>query len=339
MILTDYFRSDPDRTWDFAVQCGVSHGVIRLPDSPDFDITNAAQWRDICGRFEAYGIKPVVLEPIPNRLHDHIKAGDELRDASIDQLIRAFPIMRDNGITTVCFNFMAHIGWLRTASDIAERGGAMVTGFDMAVFNAGDYGGKGRSVSEAALWDNYEYFIRAVMPEAERYGIRMALHPDDPPVARLGNVSRIMISADAIRRALAVVKSDYLGITMCQATYHMMGADVELVTAELADKIFFIHFRNCRGDKYRFSETFHDNGELDMAGLIRNYIRCGIDVPIRVDHVPLMAGETGENTGYNALGRLYAIGYLRGLLEMCECDERSGIDRISVSREPGGAGS
>ena len=125
-----------------------------------------------------------------------------------------------------------------------------------------------------------------------------------------------MISYDNINRAVnEIVKSDNLGVTMCQATYHMMGEDLYAVIPKLKDKIFFVHFRNAIGNKYSFRETFHDNGELNMPDLIRLYNQLGIDVPIRVDHVPLMAGEQQELAGYSALGRLYAIGYLKGILE------------------------
>lgn len=313
MILTDYLRAEPDITWDYALQCGVRYGVIRLPETADFDITNEAHWNRICAEFEARGIKPLVLEPIPNNLHDHIKAGDGMRDECIDKLIAAFPHMNKCGITTICFNFMAYIGWLRTSSSIAERGGALVTGFDLKDFQkTNDF------ISEHTLWKNYEYFLRAVIPEAEQWGIRLALHPDDPPVACLGGVDRIMISLEAIKKALNVVKSDNLGVTMCQATYHMMGDDVYRAITELKDKIFFVHFRNCHGQKECFNETFHDNGDLNMARLMMHYYRLGIHVPIRVDHVPLMAGEDNANPGYTALGRLYAIGYLKGLMQMCE---------------------
>ena len=80
----------------------------------------------------------------------------------------------------------------------------------------------------------------------------------------------------------------------------------------------FVHFRNAVGTKTDFRETFHDNGALDMPRLLRLYRDCGVDVPIRVDHVPTMASETVQNAGYDALGRLYAIGYLRGIMETVE---------------------
>lgn len=310
MILTDYFKSEKDITWDFAKQCGVAHGVIRLPETEDFDLTDKSHWQTVCDRLISCGIQPVVIEPMPNEVHGHIKEGDARRDESIEKVLKMLPIMRHFNIDTICFNWMAHIGWLRTSDSIAERGGALVTGFDMDDFKPTD-----KRITAAELWANYEYFIKAVLPVAEKYDIQLALHPDDPPLAKLGDVERIMISYENIKKAVAIADSPSLGVTMCQATYLMMGEDLHEVIPKLADKIFFIHFRNAVGNKYKFHETFHDNGQIDMADIIRLYRKCGIDVPIRVDHVPLMAGEKQELAGYTALGRLFAVGYLKGLLE------------------------
>ena len=314
MILTDYFRSAKDITWDYAKQCGVNHGVIRLPETDTFDLTNASHWQEVYDNFTNYGITPLIVEPMPNCVHDHIKAGDEKRDESIDQVIKMLPIMRSLNIDTICFNWMAHIGWLRTSSDIVERGGALVTGFD---FN--DFKPTGASITADELWANYKYFLDAVVPEAEKYDIKLALHPDDPPLPKLGDVSRIMITADNVKKAIYDIHpSDILGVTMCQATFHMMGENVEQVIRELADKIYFVHFRNAVGNKLKFRETFHDNGDLDMGKLILLYKELGLNVPVRVDHVPTLVGEDTEVAGYAAMGRLFAIGYLKGLLEQSE---------------------
>ena len=311
MILADYFRSTHDMTWDIALQCGVRHGVIRLPEDKDFDLTNASHWRTVHKRFTDFGITPVVIEPMPNEVHDHIKAGDEKRDESNEKVIKMFPIMRELSIDTICFNWMAHIGWLRTSSSYPERGGAKVTEFNMK-----DFKPTGANITADDLWANYEYFIRTVIPEAEKYGIKLALHPDDPPVPRLGDVERIMISKENIQKAVYdIVKSDSLGITMCQANYYIMGEDLEKTIEEFANKIYLIHFRNTRGEPYHFRETFHDNGDIDMAALMRCYVKNGVNVPIRVDHVPTMAGEQSTLPGYDAMGRLFAIGYLKGILD------------------------
>ena len=313
MILTDYLKSAHDICWDFAVQCGVKNAVIRLPEEDSFDITDISHWENVYKRFSDFGITPVVVEPMPNSLHDHIKIGDDKRDECIEKVIKMLEIMDRLNIRTICFNFMAHIGWLRTSSDIKERGGALVTGFDLNAFKPVSKG-----ITEQELWDNYTYFIKAVIPYAEKYNINLALHPDDPPVARLGNVSRIMISAKSIEKAVNIVQSDRLGITMCQATFAMMGEDLYKVIPHFSDKIKFIHFRNAVGSKEKFHETFHDNGSINMADMIKLYLKLGLDVPIKVDHVPTMAGESIQNAGYDALGRLYAIGYLKGLLETTE---------------------
>lgn len=310
MILTDYFKYNHDLTWDYAKQCGVEHGVIRLPENNDFDITDFSHWKTVYKSFIDFGIKPVVIEPMPNELHDHIKTGDAMRDECIEKVIIMMKYMNELDIRTICFNWMAHIGWLRTSDNIKERGNALVTGFDIDDFKPTD-----KKITACELWKNYEYFIKAVIPYAEKYGIKLALHPDDPPLEKLGDVERIMINYKNIKKAVNVVNSQNLGVTMCQATYLMMGEDLYDVIPKLADKIFFIHFRNAVGNKYKFRETFHDNGLIDMPDIIRLYKKCGIDVPIRVDHVPLMAGETQGTAGYTALGRLFAIGYLKGILE------------------------
>lgn len=311
MLLTDYFRSTPDATWDIAKQCGVSHGVIRLPEDAAFDICDDSHWDAVHKRFTDFGITPVIIEPMPNELHDHIKAGDEKRDECIEKAIQMFPKMQRLGIETICFNFMAHIGWLRTRSDFQERGGATVTAFDMA-----DFKPTGAAITEKQLWENYKYFLDAAVPMAEKYGIKLALHPDDPPVPRLGDVERIMISRENIHKAIFDVHpSENLGLTMCQANFHIMGEDIFSVTDEFRDKIMFVHFRNTTGEPNSFRETFHDNGDIPMAKVMEYYVRSGIDVPVRVDHVPTLAGEHSTLAGYDALGRYFAIGYLKGILE------------------------
>lgn len=310
MILTDYFKSNHDLTWDYAKQCGVEYGVIRLPEDSGFDITDFSHWENVYKKFIDFGIKPIVIEPLPNELHDHIKIGDKKRDECIEKVIQMFEYMDKLDIRTICFNWMAYIGWLRTSEKIEERGGAYVTGFDLKEFKGTD-----QVITAKELWDNYEYFIKAVIPYAEKYNINLALHPDDPPLERLGSVERIMTNAENIKKAIRIIDSKKLGITMCQATYKMMGEDLYKIIPEFADKIFFVHFRNAVGDKYKFRETFHDNGVIEMADIMKLYKRCDVNVPIRVDHVPLMAGEAQETAGYTALGRLYAIGYLKGILE------------------------
>lgn len=313
MILTDYFLSTPDLTWELAVQSGVTHGVIRLPDG-DFDVTSLSQLKAVADRFVSHGITPKIIEPLPNSLHDHIKAGDNLRDEAIEKFICLMSNLKEVGIDTVCFNFMVHYGWTRTSDSLLERGGAKVTGFSLK-----DFKPDGFKISKEQVFENYIYFIKAVIPYAEKYGIKLALHPDDPPLDTLGNVPRIFTSLDNIKKGINCVNSENLGVTFCQACYKLMGEDLESAISELKNKIFFVHFRNVRGNKFNFRETFHDNGEIDMAAALRLYKKYCPDnaknIPIRVDHVPTLAGEESRVSGYDALGRLFAIGYLKGIDE------------------------
>ena len=311
MILTDYFLSTPDLTWELAVQSGVTHGVIRLPEG-DFDVTSLSQLKAVTDRFISHGITPKIVEPLPNSLHDHIKSGDGLRDEAIEKFICLMSNLKEVGIDTVCFNFMVHYGWTRTSDSILERGGAKVTGFSVK-----DFKPDGFKISKEQVFENYIYFIKAVIPYAEKYGIKLALHPDDPPLDTLGKVPRIFTSLDNIKKGINCVNSENLGVTFCQACYKLMGEDLETAISELKDKIFFVHFRNVRGNKFNFRETFHDNGEIDMAAALSLYKKYCPDnaknIPIRVDHVPTLAGEESRVSGYDALGRLFAIGYLKGI--------------------------
>lgn len=314
MILSDYFRSEPDLCWKISPCCGVEHGVIRLPENKEFDVTSGEMLRSVCDKFRVYGIKPLIVEPLPNELHDHIKSGDEKRDESIEKFIKLMKNLSNEEITTVCFNFMAHYGWTRTSNNLKERGGAEVTGFSLKDFKKDDF-----SISREKVWDNYVYFIKAVIPYAEKYGIKLALHPDDPPLENLGGVGRIFTSLEVIKKGINVVNSPNLGVTFCQACYYLMGEDLEEAVRELADKIFFVHFRNTRGTKTEFQETYHDNGALNMPKMIELYKKyCpngARDIPVRVDHVPSLPFEEGKKDGYDALGRMFAIGYLKGILE------------------------
>lgn len=313
MILSDYFLSTPSVQWQLGKQLGVNHAVVRLPEDPEFDIANPQHIKAVADRFKEAGLHPLVVEPMPNYVHDHIKRGDEHRDACIEKVIKMIPSLAENGWETICTNFCAEVGWYRTSSTIVERGGALVTGFDLKDANIDPK----LHIDEDTLWYNLEYFLKAVIPVCEQYGIKIGLHPDDPPLKKLGNVSRILISKDNIQKAIDLVKSPNLGVTMCQANYLAMGENVYECIEHFGgqNKIFFVHFRDIAGSGECFHETFHDNGPTDMVKALRCYQSVGFDGPIRVDHVPTMAGEANGRPGYESLGRLYAIGYLRGLAE------------------------
>ena len=215
-----------------------------------------------------------------------------------------------------CYNFMAGIGWYRTKVDIAERGGALASGFDNQIAKKQGLTRWGK-ISEEKIWDNITYFLKRVVPVAEKAGVKMALHPDDPPISPLRGVGRILISAEAFRRVLQIVPSPVNGITFCQANFKLMGEDIQALVREFGGqgKIFFVHLRDVRGTGERFRETFHDNGPTDMAEMLKLYHEVGFRGPIRPDHAPTLGGESNISPGYAMQGKVFAIGYMKGIME------------------------
>ncbi len=173
-------------------------------------------------------------------------------------------------------------------------------------------------LSEEKLWETLEYFLRKVVPVAERAGVRLAMHPDDPPLSPIRGVGRIMRSVENYQRLLDLVPSECNGITLCQGNFTLMTEDLPSVIRHFGrqNKIFFVHFRDVRGTVQRFVETWHDEGQTDLVACMEAYKEVGFDGPVRPDHVPTVDGDSNEHPGYSAYGRLYALGYIKGLCDV-----------------------
>jgi len=261
------------------------------------------------------GLKLEVIEG-PPALSEKTKLGLAGRDEEIANFITFMKNLSKVGIDTVCYNWMPVISWARTTTDRPGRGGALVTAFDYEDIKDQSLTKYGE-VSKETLWKNLEYFLKAVVPEAEKTGIKLAMHPDDPQVDSIRGISRIMTNADAFRRLVDIYPSAYNGITMCQGNFSLMGEDIPTLVRDFGKRnlIHFVHFRNVRGGKMNFVETFHDEGQIDMYAAMKAYIDIGFKGPLRPDHVPTMAGDSNQSPGYSAIGSLYAAGYIRGLIE------------------------
>ncbi len=245
-----------------------------------------------------------------------IKLGLPGRDEEIENYCAAIEALGKVGIPMCCYNFMAGIGWYRTKTDIAERGGALSSEFDNQIAKKQGLTKWGR-VSEEKIWDNITYFLKRIIPVAEKAGVKMALHPDDPPISPLRGIGRILISGSAFRRVLQIVPSPVNGITFCQANFKLMGGDIRALVREFGEqgKIFFVHLRDVKGTGERFHETFHDNGPTDMPQMLKLYHDVGFDGPIRPDHAPTLASESNQSPGYAMQGKVLAIGYMKGIAQ------------------------
>ena len=172
-------------------------------------------------------------------------------------------------------------------------------------------------VDDDRLWESLQRFMERIVPVAEEAGVKLALHPDDPPISPIRGMARVLRTPEAMRRAIDLAPSPANGITLCQGTFATMGADIpaEIRAFHERDALHFVHFRDVRGTPERFVETFHDEGQTDMFAAMRTYHELGFDGPLRPDHVPTMEGEENLAPGYDVLGRLFAIGYIKGLAE------------------------
>ena len=216
-------------------------------------------------------------------------------------------------IRLLCYNFMVGTGWARTGVRTV-RGGARATYFSRA-----ETPQVALRLTKEQIWANYAYFIRSVMPTAERVGVRMGLHPDDPCLPELGGYARIFGTVADYDRAYALAPSPSNAVTFCQANFKLMGADLVETARHFGKRIAFIHVRDVEGDRTDFTELFHDQGTTDQFALMRTYRALGLDVPVRGDHVPEMEGDRllapDAVPGYSVLGRLFANGYLKALLK------------------------
>ena len=313
-----YFRGIEQRRVDYCKQMNVLGAVAGVRTEGDVKpweakaiIANKAEW-------DKAGLKWNVVEGPPS-LGEKTKLGLEGRDEEISNFISFMKNLKKHaGVDIICYNWMPVIGWFRTSNDKPGRGGALVTAFDFEdVKNAPltKYG----EVSREKLWSNLEYFLKAVVPEAEKIGMKLAMHPDDPQVDSLKGIGRIMTTVDNFKKMLNIYPSPSNGITMCQGNFSLMGADIPTIVKDFGkEKIHFVHFRNVRGGKYKFEETFHDEGQIDMYAAMKAYYDIGFRGPIRPDHVPTMAGDVNDFPGYSNVGILYALGYIRGLMEAIE---------------------
>lgn len=260
----------------------------------------------------------------PPTLGEKTKLGLPGRDEEIDNFITFMKNLKQyGGVDVICYNWMPVVSWMRTKMDAVGRGGALVTAFDneeAKKLPETQYG----KVSKETLWKTLEYFLKAVVPEAEKIGMNLSLHPDDPQVDSIKGISRIMTSVENFDRMLNIVPSKYSGLTMCQGNFALMGTDIPSLIRRWgkAGKINFVHFRNVQDlsgqvPSTKFVETFHDEGQIDMYAAMKAYYDIGFKGPIRPDHVPTMAGDSNDKPGggYSTIGTLFAIGYMRGLME------------------------
>ncbi len=312
--IAEFIPPKPSPLWRLSKQAGVDLAVGGLP----FDTLQAGE--RVCDLapltrmkavYEEGGFELRVIEARPPL--NKAKRGLEGRDEEIDVVCELITNMGKLGIPVWCYEWMTDFNWVRTNMATPSRGGSVVTSF-----NANDVPDTITSnppISEEMLWETLEYFLRRVLPVAEKAGVKLSMHPDDPPITPIKGVSRIMRTVPNYQRLIDMLPSDNNTITLCQGNFTLMTDDLPAVIRNFGKKISFVHFRDVKGVPTQFEETWHDAGKTDMLACMKAYRDIGFDGVLRPDHVPTVEGDSNENAGYSSFGRLYAIGYIRGLHE------------------------
>jgi mannonate dehydratase len=319
-------------------QVPVVTGIVgTLETIPVGEVWPPATLAALQAQVEAAGLRLDVIESIP--IAEPIKLGLPARDALIENYCQSIRHLGALGIGTLCYNFMPAFDWMRSDLAHALPDGSFSTRYTQSEIDAYDLsaGLAARvawaysydaaalhavreayaAVDSEALFANLAYFLRRVVPVAEECGVRLALHPDDPPWPIFG-LPRIVGDAASIARILDVVDSRAHGLTFCTGS---LGAraenDLPAMARAFAGRIHFVHMRNVQRTGPRdFVEVAHPSaaGSVDMAAVMGALVESGYDGPIRSDHGRTIWGEGGR-VCYGLYDRALGTMYLYGLWE------------------------
>tara|TARA_Y100001970_G_scaffold281454_1_gene392275 strand:- start:483 stop:1481 length:999 start_codon:yes stop_codon:yes gene_type:complete len=284
------------------------------------------EYKEVIDTLKSNGLNLVSFEGgfVGNPYYWDIFAGGPKRDEQIEDLIRQIRDMARAGVPAYGYNWMP-LGWVRSDPKVI-RGNASATAFNINDKNL-VYGGKKEiesigdkyELTKESMWKNLEYWIKAVTPVAEEEGIRLGIHPDDPPVENLGGVPRIMTNFDAFKRLIEIYPSDSNAIEFCQGTFSEMDEDIYEMIEYFAsrNKILYVHFRNVSAPTPdKFHEEFINTGYVDMVKAMKTYKDAGYKGCFMDDHCPDIYNDQefpGNLGGYRS--RIFAQGYIQGLLD------------------------
>ncbi len=295
---------------NFLRAIGVEGLLVHIPRELIDGEDRTDDFRRLKGFVEDHGLTLEVL-------HSHFVPRDKIvhglpgRDEQIEVWKGLLRAIGKAGVQRTATTFYA-ISHFRTPPTVG-RGGARYSTFDHEVFLKEHREFPDKSIGEAELFANIEYFLKQVVPVAEEAGVRIALHPDDPPIPDpLGGAARIVCSLDNYERFFGMAPSDSNGMLFCQGCVAEMGEDVVQAIHRVGSqkKIVFVHFRDIRGTPHKFQEVFIDEGDNDMMKAMEAYRDVGYDGPAMLDHTP---GIPGDEQG--RLGHAYANGYLRAMIQ------------------------
>ncbi len=356
-------KNDPTTLRQIRQIPGMKGVVTSLHDVPVGEEWDGAQIASLKQNIENHGLTLDVIESL--NVHEDIKLGLPSRDALIENYIRTIKKLARAGIKVVCYNFMPVFDWTRSDLAATLEDGSTALSYDEAIIQSIDpvqifddisSASQGLTlpgwepdklknrlkplfkqyadVGKEALWKNLEYFLNAVIPEAEKCNIRMAIHPDDPPWDIFG-LPRLITDDANIERFLMLYDSPHNGLSLCSGSLGVNPRnDIPALVRKYGGmgKIHFAHIRNIQfsGEK-GFHEAPHlsELGSLDMFEIVKAYHDVGFTGPARPDHGRMIWGETGR-PGYGLFDRALGATYLAGLWEAIDKMKRTSREHDSI---------
>jgi mannonate dehydratase len=249
--------------------------------------------------------------PIP--FYDKIMLGLPGREEQLANMVETVRNMGRAGIPILGYHFMPNSVW-RTSHSTPVRGGATATAFDMELVKDAPLT-HGRVYTEAEMWANYDWYMERILPVCEEAGVRMALHPDDPPVTALGGIPRLFRNFENFARAMEAHNSPMHGLDFCHGCWsEMRGGEGVLDALRYfgeRGKLFYIHLRDVVGTAEKFTEVFLGDGNVNPVETVKTLKEVGFNGFIIDDHVPHMVDDPGW--GYR--GRAWSTGYIKALID------------------------
>lgn len=306
----------------FIRQLGVVDVLLNTPTLPG---ETYWEYEDLLGlrtRIEDAGLRLAAIENVPLSFYDKAMLGLPGRDEQIRHMMTTIRNLGRAGIPILGYHWMPNGVW-RTGVSSTGPGGARVSSFDLEAARSAPLT-HGREFALEEMWDAYAYFMSAVLGAAQEAGVRLALHPDDPPVESLGGIPRLFRNFAGFQRAMELADSPMHGLDFCVGSWSAMETDVLGALRSFGErgKIVYVHFRDVQGVVPRFQECFLNQGNCDMLAVMRTLKEVGFSGFVIPDHVPYLIedrpwrDQDGTSNAGGYLGRAHAIGYMSALLDV-----------------------
>ena len=309
------FNELTDEMCQFIKQMGCDDFLMNTPKLPGD--TGCWQVEDLAAlkaKADEYDLRLMALENVPIPFYLDIMLGGDRRQAQLDNMVQTVRNMGTVGIPILGYHWIPASVW-RTPKPERLRGGARATRFHEAEHSEAPLSFD-RQYSAGEMWDNYCWYLDRILPVAEEAGVRLALHPDDPPVPVLGGVARIFGSLEGFRRAMDRYDSPNHGLDFCMGCWSEMGGHDNVIRAVRhfgsQGKIIYIHFRDVIGPVDDFYETFIDCGQVDTFKVVQVLKEVGFDGFMITDHVPHVV----EDSPWGHRGRAHCVGFMQALIQV-----------------------